>query len=96
MNRVFLINKNKSPDRKELISSERAAGDLFFAQYDLQWAGFILVEGRGKKCANWIIPEKSLDDFLEFLKNHEFEGYEVQVFAPSTTNFGGQTSIRIM
>lgn len=97
MNRVLLINKTKSPTREELTTSERRTGELLFAQFpELQWAGFIIVEGTGRKAANWIIPAGCVSEFHDFARKVEADGYEVAVYANGTTQHGGQAEVRVI
>ena len=97
MNRVALINKTKVPTREELTTSERRTGELLFAQFpELSYAGFILVEGRGCKAANWIIPESDVESFHKFARTVECEGYEIAVYENGRTQFGGQCEVRVI
>lgn len=101
MNRVILINKTKSPTREELVTSERQTGELMFApQLDnIRFAGYVIVEGRGIKAANWIIPDDKIDGFLAWAKDlcvPECPGYEIAVYRSGVNRSGGQTEIRAL
>lgn len=97
MNRVLLINTIKSPTREELTTSERRTGELLFAQFpELEYAGFIIVEGRGRKAANWIIPDDKVEAFHAFVGTIDPEGYEIAVYADGRTQFGGQCEVRVI
>jgi hypothetical protein len=97
MNRVLLINSKKNPSRSELTTTERRTGELLFAQFpELQWAGFIIVENKNLKAANWIIPPESLDSFCEYAASIDPEGYELAIMSPQINGRGNQTSCRIL
>lgn len=97
MNRVVLINKTKGPTREELTTSERRTGELLFAQFpELNYAGYVIVEGRGSKAANWIIPDEKVSAFHDFARSVECEGYEVAVYTNGTNASGGQCEVRVI
>ncbi len=100
MNRVLLVNKTKAPTREELVTSERRKGELLFAPHlkNLKFAGFVIVQGRNAKAANWIIEDDYFDDFLvwaEKLQAQDCQDYEVQVFGNGMTYHGGQCETRV-
>jgi len=97
MNRVVLINRTKSPTREELVSSERRTGEILFAQFpELNFAGYVIVEGRFKKAANWIIPNDKVDAFHEFVRTIECKDYEIAVYTDGKTPTGGQCEVRVI
>jgi len=101
MNRVVLINKTKNPSREELVTSERRMGELVFAPRlnDLNWAGYIIVEGQGRLAANWVIGDGKLAEFLDWVNDLDDqnidENYEIAVFTNKTNSFGGQYEARV-
>lgn len=96
MNRVILINKTKAPSREELVTSERRSGELLFADFpELQWAGFVVPEGTGRRSANWIVPTQSYPAFKGFLETLDADGYEIALYTDGTTPSGGQCEVRV-
>ena len=97
MKRVVLINQKRNPDRYELITSERATGELLFGEFpSLNWAGYVIVEGMGKKACNWVIPDDIFNPFCDFVRSFSSNLYEVAVYDDGMVPSGGQTEVRII
>lgn len=68
-----------------------------FAQFpSLRFAGYVIVQGRGIKAANWIIPDDQVNAFHKFARPLECNDYEVAVYAPGTNRHGGQCEQRVI
>lgn len=84
--RVILVNTQKAPSREELSTSEREIGDNIFSPFELEYGGYEIVEGSGKKSARWMVPDEKWDAVLDFVESFKVEGYELMLFAQVETN----------
>lgn len=89
MHRILLVNKTKNPSRDEMSTTERTVGELFFASFDLQWAGYNIVESHMKKAAGWIVPVPQVSAMQQYLKEYSLEGYDLILYEPCTNHLGG-------
>lgn len=97
MNRVLLVNLvEEYPERDHISKVDRAAGDLFFASFGLEYAGYILVEGVGCLAAQWIVPDDKLDAVMKYVSTNDLDGYEVRVFAGVEQDNGSMMEERVL
>jgi hypothetical protein len=89
MHRVLLINQTKNPSREEISTSERSVGELFFAKFDLKWAGYNLVPDGMKKAAGWLVPDAQVAAMSEYLSDYTLAGYNIAMYEPCRKAQGG-------
>lgn len=95
MNRVVLINRTKAPNRDEISTVERSVGDLFFTHFDLEYAGYITVEGAMKLAPQWIVPAEKYDAVLDFVETYSIEGYEARLYSSVITPENQIKTVRV-
>lgn len=95
MNRVVLVNKTKSPTREEISRVEKTLGDELLKEFQLDFGGYIIVEGVMRLAPQWIVPADKYEVVLDFVKSHKDIIHELRFFTSVNTAGGGIESSRV-
>lgn len=80
MLRVVLTKTDSFPTREELCTSERAVGEKFFEDIELDWAGYIVLDDMFNLSAQWLARIEDQEAILNRVDHLELVDHKINVF----------------